>query len=132
MSATENKQLMERIFSELSKGNDQLFFEAMDQDMQWRWMGSGQWAKTFRGKQAVVNELWGAVKTTLHPPYRATATRIMADGDYVVVEAEGENVTPDGNVYNNRYCWVCWIRDGKLRAINEYMDTELVTTTFRR
>lgn len=95
-------------------------------------MGSGQWAKTFQGKQSVVNDLWGAVKTTLLPPYKATTTRIMADGDYVVVEASGHNTTPDGKMYNNRYCWVCCIGDGKLRAINEYMDTKLVTSTFQQ
>lgn len=128
----ENKHLMETIFAELSKGNDLPFLEAMAEDMRWTWMGSGQWAKTFEGKQAVVNELWGAVKSTLLPPYKATATRIMADGDYVVVEALGDNMTPDGKIYNNRYCWVCRLEEGKLRAINEYMDTELVTNTFQQ
>ena len=128
----ENKRLMETIFAELSKGNDQLFLEAMAEDMHWTWMGSGQWAKTFQGKQSVVNDLWGAVKTTLRSPYKAIATRIMADGDYVVVEARGDNTTPDGKIYNNRYCWVCRIEDGKLRAVNEYMDTELVTNTFQQ
>ncbi|CCH54378.1 hypothetical protein BN8_03542 [Fibrisoma limi BUZ 3] len=131
MSTTENKRLIESIFSELSKGNDQPFLEAMAEDVQWIWMGSGQWAKTFQGKQSVVNDLWGAVKTTLIPPYKATATRILADGDYVVVEATGENMTPDGKLYNNRYCWVCRMGEGKLQTINEYMDTELVTNTFQ-
>ncbi|QHV95661.1 nuclear transport factor 2 family protein [Spirosoma endbachense] len=131
MSAVENKHLMETIFSELATGNDQPFLEAMADDMQWRWMGSGQWAKTFQGKQAVVNELWGSVKTTLRPPYKATARRIIAEGEYVVVEAIGDNMTPDGKLYNNRYCWVCRMGEGKLRAINEYMDTELVTMTFQ-
>lgn len=130
MSTTNNKHLIETIFDHLSKGNDQPLLEAMAEDMQWTWMGSGPWAKTFLGKQAVVNELWEAVKTTLRPPYKATATRILADGDYVVVEAQGDNQTPNGKLYNNRYCWVCRIEEGKLRAINEYMDTELVTNTF--
>lgn len=34
MSAPENKRLMETIFAELSKGNDQPFLEAMAEDMQ--------------------------------------------------------------------------------------------------
>ncbi|WP_460974784.1 nuclear transport factor 2 family protein [Spirosoma knui] len=123
---------METIFAQLAKGNDEPFLEAMADDMQWRWMGSGQWAKTFQGKQSVVNDLWGAVKTTLLPPYKATATRIMADGEYVVVEARGDNRTPDGKLYNNHYCWVCRIENGILRAIHEYMDTELVTNTFKQ
>ncbi|GAB4014295.1 nuclear transport factor 2 family protein [Spirosoma koreense] len=131
MSATANKHLMATIFAHLAKGNDQPFLDAMADDMQWRWMGSGRWAKTFQGKQSVVNDLWGAVRTTLLPPYKAMATRILADEEYVVVEASGDNRTPDGKIYNNRYCWVCCIRDGKLRSITEYMDTELVTTTFQ-
>ena len=132
MSATANKQMMEAIFSELSKGNDKPFIDAMAEDMQWTWMGSGQWAKTFNGKQSVVNDLWAAVKTTLRQPYKAMANRIIADGDYVVVEASGQNTTPEGKIYNNRYCWVCRLSEGKLRELNEYMDTELVTATFQR
>ncbi|CCG98384.1 hypothetical protein FAES_0372 [Fibrella aestuarina BUZ 2] len=131
MSALANKQLTETIFAQLALGNDQPFLEAMADDMQWRWMGSGPWAKTFEGKQSVVNDLWGAIKTTLRPPYKAKAKRIIGDGDYVVVEAVGENTTPEGKPYNNHYCWVCYLKEGKLRAINEYMDTELVTKTFQ-
>jgi len=131
MSATENKQLMQDIFSELSKGNDKPFIEAMGEDFQWTWMGSGQWSKTFKGKESVLNELWAGVKTAITQPFKAAAHRFIADGDYVVVEASGQNTTPDGKTYNNKYCWVCRIAEGKLQELNEYMDTELVTATFQ-
>ena len=131
MSGDKNKHLMETIFAQLSTGNDQPFLDAMAEDIQWRWMGSGQWAKTFTGKQSVVNDLWAAVKSTLCHPYKVTANRIIGDGNYVVVEAIGQNTTPDGKMYNNRYCWVCRLREGKLVELNEYMDTELVTATFQ-
>ena len=131
MTTTENKQLMQDIFSELSKGNDKPFIEAMGEDFQWTWMGSGQWSKTFKGKESVLNELWSAVKTTINQPFKVVAHRFIADGDYVVVEASGENTTPDGRTYNNKYCWVCRIAEGKLQELNEYMDTELVTATFQ-
>lgn len=35
MSTTENKQLMQDIFSELLKGNDKPFIEAMGEDFRW-------------------------------------------------------------------------------------------------
>jgi len=41
MSATDNKKLMEDIFAGLAKGNTDPLFEAMADDMQWTWMGSG-------------------------------------------------------------------------------------------
>ncbi len=131
MNTISNKQLMQDIFSELSKGNDKPFIDAMADDMQWTWMGSGQWSKTFKGKESVLNELWSAVKTTLIPPYKVTAHRFIADGDYVVIEASGENATPEGKAYNNKYCWVCRISEGRLHELHEYMDTELVTETFK-
>jgi uncharacterized protein len=130
MSAIENKQLMETIFAALAKGNTDPLFDAMADDMQWTWMGSGPWSKAFTGKKAVIGELWSAVKKTLVPPYKATAINFIAEGDYVVMEANGENATPDGKIYNNKYCWVCRITDGKLHELREYMDTQLVTETF--
>ncbi len=131
MGASENKQMMQDIFSELSKGNDKPFVEAMADDMQWIWMGSGQWSRTFDGKQAVLGELWAAVRASLKPPYKVFAHRFIADGDYVVVEASGKDTTPDGKKYHNKYCWVCRISNGKLHELREYMDTQLVTETFQ-
>ena len=131
MNTADNKKLMQFIFDELSKGNDQPFVEAMADDMQWTWMGSGQWSRSFVGKQSVLGELWSAVRATLKPPYKVIAHRFIADGEYVVVEASGQNTTPDGKSYNNKYCWVCRISEGKLHELNEYMDTQLVTETFK-
>jgi ketosteroid isomerase-like protein len=130
MSTTDNKKIMQFIFLELSAGNDEPFLDAMADDMQWTWMGSGQWSRTFKGKQAVLDELWSAVRTTLKPPYKVIAHRFIADEDYVAVEASGQNTTPEGKVYNNKYCWVCRISGGKLHELREYMDTQLVTDTF--
>lgn len=130
MSAIENKRLMQGIYAALAEGDDGPLIEAMSDDMQWTWMGTGQWSRTFQGKASVLNELWSAVKTTITPPFKVAASRFLADGDHVVVEAVGHNTTPEGNVYNNKYCWVCHIAEGKLQSIREYMDTELVTRTF--
>lgn len=126
-----NKQFMESIFLELAKGNDKPFIEAWAEDIQWTWMGTGQWSKTFNGKPAVSNELRASVKATITQPFKIVAHRFISEGDCVVVEASGyNNNTPDGKIYNNKYCWVCRIVNGKIRELNEYMDTELITKTF--
>ena len=130
MAAEQNKQIVQQIFAALAKGDDRPFLDAMAEEMQWHWMGSGPWEKTFNGKAEVVGGLWAAVRSTLKPPYKAVARRIVADGDIVVVEAVGQNETPDGKIYNNRYCWVLRIEGGKIRELSEYMDTDLVTRTF--
>lgn len=131
MMTNKNKQLMQTIFAELATGNDAPFINAMADEIKWVWMGSGQWSKTFDGKESVLNELWNAVRQTLVPPFKVNARQFIADGNYVVVEAVGQNTTSDGRKYENMYCWVCCIENEKIQELREYMDTELVTNTFK-
>ena len=105
-------------------------FDAMADDVSWRWMGVSSWSKTFEGKQQVVDELFGGVEETLTDSFSVQVHEILADGQHVVVEHTGHNTTPDGDRYDNNYCWVPSIRDGLIREVREYMDTQLVTETF--
>lgn len=126
-----NKEIITHIFTELSKGNDEPLIESMSEDMQWNWMGSGQWSKSFVGKSEVLNDLWKNVRTTIKKPFTVNVHRIIADGYNVVVEMTGRNTTTTERAYENNYCWICRLKDGKLCEINEYMDTELVTKAFK-
>ena len=54
-----------------------------------------------------------------------TPLTISADGDRVVVEARGQGRTKRGESYNNNYCYVIEMKDGKMRELREYLDTAL-------
>jgi uncharacterized protein len=127
VSATENKQLMQNIFSELSKGNGVPFVESLADDICWTIIGSTKFSGTYRGKQAVLDELLRPLFARFADQYTNTAHRFIAEDDYVVVECRGRVTTKSGAPYNNTYCWVCHIADGKLQELTEYLDTELVT-----
>lgn len=129
MSATENKQIMQEIFAGLAQGNSRPLVEAMADDFCWTVTGTTKWSKTYAGKQAVLTELFGALRSRIAGQVRTTADRFIADGDYVVVEASGHNATVAGQPYNNRYCFVFRLAGGKLKEVTEYLDTELVTAT---
>jgi ketosteroid isomerase-like protein len=87
------------------------------------------WSKTFQGKEQVVGQLFGGVEETL-TSFSVDVHHIFADGERVVVEHTGHNTTPDGRRYDNNYCWVFSIRNGLIREVREYMDTQLVTEAF--
>lgn len=127
MTAIENKQLMEHIFSELSQGNSRPFVERLADDVRWTVMGTTPWSKTYEGKQAVLTDLLGVLRTRLADRYRATAQLIIAEGDRVVVQARGQAVTTAGVPYNNEYCFIYRIADGQIHEVIEYLDTELLT-----
>ncbi len=57
-------------------------------------------------------------------------TNAIAEGDQVVVEAQGEARTKDGRDYNNLYCIVLKLKDGKITEIREYTDTDLTKAIF--
>jgi uncharacterized protein len=127
MGATENKELMQAIFTELAKGNSRPLVEAMADDFRWTVTGTTPWSKTYEGKQAVLNELFAPLRARIEGNLRTTAQRFIAEGEYVVVEARGNNTTKAGKPYNNSYCFVFRLAGGKLKEVTEYIDTELVT-----
>ena len=50
-------------------------------------------------------------------------TKVVAEGDTVVFEQRMQATTINGRTYDNRYCWVFEMQDGKAKTIREYMDT---------
>ena len=127
MAVAENKRLLQHVFAELAKGNSAPFVEAMADDFTWTMPGSTSWSKTYAGKKVVIGELFAALRASLEGRIKTIAHRFIADGDFVVVEARGDNVTKAGTPYRNTYCMVFRLDGGKLKEMTEYMDTELVT-----
>jgi uncharacterized protein len=120
-----NKQIVQDVFAELAKGNGRPFVDCMADDFTWTMPGQGTWSGTWRGKQAVREQLLGPLFARFEGAYTNEAVRIVAESDIVVVECRGKVTTKTGKPYNNNYCMVFRLQDGKLRELTEYMDTEL-------
>jgi len=82
-------------------------FDAMADDVSWRWMGVSSWSKTFEGKQQVVDELFGGVEETLTDSFSVQVHEILADGQHVVVEHTGHNTTPRQRIDSPSACPLC-------------------------
>ena len=130
MTTEENKRLMQKVFDELSRGNSPALIEVLADDVEWHITGTTKFSKTYRGKATVMNELVMPLFSLLEGQFVMTADRFIADDNYVVVEARGKATTKAGRPYNNKYCWVFRMEDGKVKEVTEYMDTQLVVTTF--
>jgi len=128
MGAPENKQLLQNIFAELAKGNSEPFVASMADDFRWIVTGSTAWSKTYEGKKAVLADLFGPLRARIGGRIKTIPRRIIAENDVVVVEARGDNRTKSGVPYNNTYCFVFRVTDGRLKEVTEYMDTLLVNT----
>jgi ketosteroid isomerase-like protein len=126
MGTAENKRLVEQIFSEMARGNGKPFIDSWADDFSWSIIGSTKWSKTYRGKQAVLDELMKPLFSQFADRYTNTAHRFIAEDDYVVVESRGSATTKTGKPYRNTYCYVIRLEDGTMRELTEYLDTALV------
>jgi uncharacterized protein len=128
MNAATNKQLMQHAFSELAKGNGRPFVDTWADDFCWTLTGTTSWSKTYSGKEAVLADLIRPLFDHFADQYTNTASRFIAEDNYVVIECKGRVMTKSGVPYNNTYCYVCRFSEGKMRELTEYFDTQLVAT----
>jgi ketosteroid isomerase-like protein len=125
MGAAENKKLMEEIFAGVARGERTLFVESLADDVTMRVTGHYSWSQTFKGREALLRDLYGYLGTLLAEGRRTIPHRFIADGDHVVMEAVGEMKTKAGVPYNNDYCLIYRLKDGKIVEIREYCDSAL-------
>jgi len=126
---TANKQLLRHVYAEISKGNVQPLLDSLADDVEWTIIGSTALSGTSRGKQEVIDKLLKPIRARLaDAPIVFQPERFIAEGEYVVMQAKGRATALSGKPYNNTYCIVCRIVDGKVKEMVDYIDTELITS----
>lgn len=122
-----SKQVLERVYREASRGNPQPLLDVLADDVQWTIIGSTELSGVYRGKREVTDNLLARLRARLATPVAFTIDRLIADGEYVVMQARGQATAITGLAYDNTYCIVARIVDGEIREMTDYVDTELIT-----
>lgn len=130
MSAEENKKIVELFFDSSNRGDLETSVDLIADDLKWIEIGTTPFSGTFNGKDEFQENLLGPLFGQLKQGIRMEIHRLIAEGDYVVAQTSGTAETLDGRPYNNTYCWIMKLRDGKIVEVTEFMDTELVTSVF--
>ncbi len=130
MGAVENREIIRTIFAELAKGNADAFLGAMSDDVKFTLIGTTRFSGAFNGKQELVAKLLGPLTAALENGIAITPDNLIADGEFVAMQSRGRATAKNGLPYNNTYCHIFRITNGKIREITEYLDTELVTSVF--
>ena len=126
MSAAANKKLVQQVFADSANRSGTTFADNLAEGATWVVTGQYSWSHEFRGREAIQNGLMGHVRSLFAERPRTVAFNFIADGDYVAVEVRGDNVTKTGLRYDNQYCLVFRIENGKIKQIKEYCDSTLV------
>ncbi len=126
MSAEANKKLVQQVYADAADRSGTTFADHLADDASWIVTGQYSWSHEFRGKDAILNGLMGHFRSFFAERPRTVAFNFIAEGDYVVAEARGDNVTKAGQRYDNQYYMVWRIENGRIKLIKEYCDSALV------
>ena len=130
MGLAEHKQVVRAFFDAGNRGDLESGLGMMADDVSWTNIGSTRFSGRFVGKEALIADLLGPLFDQLEAGIESTLESMIAESDWVVVQSRGKAETKDGRAYNNTYCHVFRIDDGKISEVTEYFDTELTSSVF--
>lgn len=128
----ENERLVLEFFTQLSTGDLERLRPLLHEQVSWIPQvkdipGAGE----YHGHKGVIDDFLAPVRGMFAPgDPKTTVHTIVSKGPLVMVESIGLGKLADGRAYENRYAWAVEIRDGKVFAIREYMDSQYVATLF--
>jgi uncharacterized protein (TIGR02246 family) len=126
MSTAENKKLIQDVFAAWANGDGMAFFNLLAEDASWTVLGSCPISGTYVGRQRLVEDALTPQRAKLAGPPTPTVLNLIAEGDTVVIQWVGKGTTKSGQPYNNSYCYIVQVKNGKIIHGTAYLDTELV------
>jgi len=130
MNSSDNKQAIVNAYAAMAAGNPAPYLDLLSDDISITMFGDHRFARTFKGRTDIYDNLFGPIREVLDGTIRMNGTNALAENDTVIVEARGEARTKDGRAYKNTYCFVFRFESGKIIESREYLDTQLVKATF--
>jgi len=97
-------------------------------DAEWRAPAGNAAARILGGHHLVGRERIVAFLTEEFPTVFGTEVSsdveaVVAEGDTVVLQTRLRSLLPNGRRYDNAYCFLVTLRDGRIHRIREHLDT---------
>jgi uncharacterized protein len=125
------KSVATRLFDRFSAGDVPGVLALMHDDATWWLPGkAGQLPVTGTRSKAQITKMFESMTAALEGPLKMTVKTAIAEGDEVALEVESLGHLKNGRVYNQHYHFRMQVRDGKIAAVREYLDTLHVLETW--
>ena len=125
MNTDLNKRVATELFARFTAGDIAGVLDTMTEDATWLIPGkpesspaAGQYDKRRIGR------LFQAMLGRLGSGLAMTVSSAIAEGDKVALEVRSQGELTNGNVYQQEYHFLMELRDGKVCAVREYLDTQ--------
>jgi ketosteroid isomerase-like protein len=131
MSIEQNKRVVGEFFARFSAHDIAGALDMMTGDATW-WIAGQPESFAVAGlhSKEQIARLFDNMAGQLKGGLKMTVQGSIAEGDRVAVEVESYGELRNGRVYHNQYHFSMIIRDGKISAVREYLDTQHVFATW--
>ena len=131
MGIEANKQLAIDLFARFSANDIAGALDLLADDVTW-WIAGKPDAQPASGEhdKRWMARLFHNMTSQFDGPMQMTVRGLIAEGDKVAVEVVGDGKLLDGRCYQNEYHLLLTIRDDKIAAVREYLDTQHVVATW--
>jgi ketosteroid isomerase-like protein len=120
-----SKQVVQRYLDALVNGDIDTVRDSFAEDATWTIYGDLPIAGPWRGRDRIVDEFLSRVGGSLFEPGSQSFEfpTLISEGDTVALEWRVRARTAAGADYDNAYCGILTVRDGRIAAVREYLDS---------
>jgi ketosteroid isomerase-like protein len=124
-----NQEIVARFWDAFSRNDHEDALALLDdREFTWWILGSPQkFCLAGARDKAAFRELLSGVSSNTRDGIRMNPSGWTTQGERVAMEAESHAQMSNGKAYNNLYHFLHIVRDGKIRMVKEYLDTQHAT-----
>src|SRR3954462_13440852 len=120
-----NKQIAVELFERFTRSDIPGVLDLMTDDATWLIPGKPELSPSAGlYDKRKIGKLFNIMLSRLKSGLKMTVKSAIAEGDKVAIEVESEGDLTNGNLYRQHYHFLIEFRDGKIRAVREYLDTQ--------
>jgi uncharacterized protein len=129
MTAEEKKEFVTRTWTAFGTGDIKGAFANMDDNVSWLIPGNLPGVSGLKKGKDEILKFMSGVGGVFPEGIKSEFRRVYCDGDTVIVELTNRGKASNGKQYENEYCFVFELENGKVRRIREYLDTQKFVDT---
>ena len=126
-----NKRLVHAFLAAMNRMDVEAIGALLTDDATWTMPGDLPVSGRYEGRAAVLGDFLANAAALFEPgSLRFELETVLTDGSHAIAEYTGTGRADDGQrEYRNHYCMVFELRDGRISAVREYLDTAHVRDT---
>lgn len=129
-AALSSKQIVKNAWKAIATRDPAQIAAVFTEDAEWRAPEGNATAKALEhthemlGRAAIVRFLSTEMHRLFVKDIVVTFTNLLADGPVVVLEQRLQATLASGRAYDNEYCFIIELQNGRIHRVREYMDTQ--------